>query len=210
MRLNRDELELELSKVQDFETSKIEYEQYMTPADIAATLVHIADMNGDLKKQIIVDLGTGTGMLALGVLLRGPKKVIGIDIDPNALFIAKKNRRILPTDMPVDWILGDVKNNPIKVENKSDVTVIMNPPFGAQRRHRNADRVFLEAASKIGSTSYSIHNCDSIEFIRTFVNSRGGKISQSYSIIMEIKNSQKYHTKEKKKIRAEAHRIVWK
>tara|TARA_B100000029_G_scaffold440865_1_gene458264 strand:+ start:286 stop:576 length:291 start_codon:yes stop_codon:yes gene_type:complete len=85
-------LELQLSKISDFENPDVRYEQYMTSAEVASTLVHMADMNGDIEGKIVVDLGAGTGMLAIGSALRNAKLVIGVERDENALSIAKKMR----------------------------------------------------------------------------------------------------------------------
>ena len=203
-------LELNLSRVSDFENPNIKYEQYMTSAEVASTIIHVADMNGDIEGKSIVDLGTGTGMLAIGAALRNPRKVVGIEKDKDALSIAKRNEDLVSPEVAVEWILADVKCVPIKMAGKEDVTGIMNPPFGAQKNHKYADRIFLEKISEISSISYSIHNCDSIDFIKTFVEGRGGVISHSYSVTMELKKSQRFHTKMRKKIETEVHRIRWK
>ncbi|WP_415487660.1 METTL5 family protein [Candidatus Hikarchaeum yamanae] len=202
-------LELNLSRVSDFENPNIKYEQYMTSAEVASTIIHVADMNGDIQGKSIVDLGTGTGMLAIGAALRNPRKVVGIEKDKDALSIAKRNEDLISPEVAVEWILADVKCVPIKMAGKDDVTGIMNPPFGAQKNHKYADRIFLEKISEISSISYSIHNCDSIDFIKTFVEGRGGVISHSYSATMELKKSQIFHTKMRKKIETEVHRIRW-
>ena len=137
-------LELNLSRVSDFENPNIKYEQYMTSAEVASTIIHVADMNGDIEGKSIVDLGTGTGMLAIGAALRNPRKVVGIEKDKDALSIAKRNEDLVSPEVAVEWILADVKCVPIKMAGKEDVTGIMNPPFGAQKNHKYADRIFLE------------------------------------------------------------------
>jgi putative methylase len=203
------ELEINLSKISDFENPNIKFEQYMTSAEVASTMIHMADMNGDIEGKIIVDLGTGTGMLAIGSALRNPRGVIGIEKDKSALLIAKRNVSTISQEIMVEWVLADVEHVPIKTVDKVDVTGIMNPPFGAQKSYKHADRNFLEKISEIASVSYSIHNGDSIGFIESFVEERGGVISHSYSVVMELKKSQKFHTKTRKEIEMEVHRIRW-
>ncbi len=45
----------------------------------------------DLKGKTVIDFGCGSGILSLAALLLGAEKVIGIDIDPQALQASKAN-----------------------------------------------------------------------------------------------------------------------
>jgi ribosomal protein L11 methyltransferase len=58
--------------------------------------------------QIVVDLGTGSGILALAARLLGAKRVIGIDSDPVAISTAKENARRNKIDN-VQFRLADVR-----------------------------------------------------------------------------------------------------
>lgn len=51
-------------------------------------------MKGRVKKETIVDIGTGSGILALAALKLGAKSAIGIDIDEAALKHARKNAKL--------------------------------------------------------------------------------------------------------------------
>lgn len=67
-------------------------------------------MHTHIYRQSIIDIGTGSGILALSSLLLGASSAIGIDIDPEALLHARKNnklnhlkatfRRSLPKKLP--------------------------------------------------------------------------------------------------------------
>jgi ribosomal protein L11 methyltransferase len=57
----------------------------------------------------IVDLGTGSGILALAAKLRGAKRVIGIDFDPIAISTAKENARLNKIDS-VTFQTADVRH----------------------------------------------------------------------------------------------------
>ena len=56
----------------------------------------------------LADLGTGTGILALAAKRFGAGRVIGIDIDPRAISIAKANARLNKIDN-ADFQLGDIR-----------------------------------------------------------------------------------------------------
>ncbi len=56
----------------------------------------------------LADLGTGSGILALAARRLGAGRVIGIDIDPKAISIAKTNARLNKIDN-VDFLLGDLR-----------------------------------------------------------------------------------------------------
>ncbi|MFC6906434.1 METTL5 family protein [Halalkalicoccus tibetensis] len=198
-------LERRLSRVRGFDEPRVELEQYPTPADVAAQLVHLADLQGDLEGTV-VDLGTGTGMLALGAALRTPERVVGLDADRGALATAQENeRRVDPSQGP-DWLLGDGGRLPLRL---SGATVLMNPPFGAQHGNRGADKRFLEGALEIADVVYSIHNAGSREFVESFVADNGGRVTHAYELALEIDRQFDFHDEESRTIRAECYRSSW-
>lgn len=54
------------------------------------------------------DLGTGSGILALAAKRFGAERVVGIDVDPKAITVAKVNARLNKIDN-VDFKLGDLR-----------------------------------------------------------------------------------------------------
>ena len=58
--------------------------------------------------ELVVDLGTGSGILALAAKRLGAKSVIGIDNDPAAISTAKQNARLNKIS-GVKFRLGDVR-----------------------------------------------------------------------------------------------------
>src|SRR6056297_2471717 len=155
-------LATKLGVVAGFEDPRLALEQYPTPPDLAAHVVHLADLHDDVDGRTVLDLGTGTGMLALAAALRGPARVLGVELDRAALTTATANERRVAASAPVHWIQADATRLPLAVPDP--VTVVMNPPFGAQDGNRNADRGFLEAASHVAAVSYSVHNAGSRSF----------------------------------------------
>jgi ribosomal protein L11 methyltransferase len=65
----------------------------------------------------LLDLGSGTGILALAAKCFGAKSVIGIDVDPVAIATAKENARLNKID-DLDFHLADVRrwNFPRKID----------------------------------------------------------------------------------------------
>ncbi len=71
----------------------------------------------DLQDKVVIDFGCGSGILAIAALKLGAKRVIGIDIDPQAITASRDNAQrnnvseqlelYLPEDLP-QGILADV------------------------------------------------------------------------------------------------------
>ncbi|SFS56966.1 METTL5 family protein [Halostagnicola kamekurae] len=209
-----------LEDVDDFRTPSADLEQYLTPAEVASHVCHLAALQGDLAGETVVDLGTGTGMLAIGAALCDAGRVVGIDVDKDALALARENARSVLSDHaadsdssaspskrpPIEWIRGDVTRHPLAV---NDVTVLSNPPFGAQRGNRHADRDFLETASSIADTSYTIHNEGSQEFVESYANDTGGTVTHAFRAAFSLSNRLEFHTEETRTLEAEVFRIEW-
>lgn len=200
-------LERHLSAAKRFHDPRIDLEQYATPPDIAAHLVHFIDLQGDISDCVVCDLGTGPGILAIGAAFRGPRSVIGLELDPEAIDIARDNERRIDPPRAVEWIRGDATHPPIRPRN--DMTVIMNPPFGAQRGNVHADRAFLESAAQIGRVSYSFHNAGSREFIESFASSNGGSVTAAMEVAFDLTHQFPFHEAEVTTIEAELYRICW-
>ncbi|MDS0298798.1 METTL5 family protein [Halogeometricum sp. S1BR25-6] len=200
-------LETQLSVVAGFENPRVELEQYPTPPTLAAHVVHVADLNGDVEGKTVVDLGTGTGMLTLGAALRGPARVVGVDVDAEALDTARENRVRVGTTTPIHWVRGDATRAPLCIDEP--VTVLMNPPFGAQRGREHVDRAFLETASKLADVSYSVHNEGSEEFVEAFAADEGGEVTHAFRATFSLDRQFDFHDAETKDIATEVYRIEW-
>jgi len=198
-------LERRLADIATFDDPRLDLEQYPTPADLAAHLLHDADLRRDLEGTVI-DLGTGTGVLALGAALRAPERVIAIERDADALATARENERVLEPPVPVVWIRGDATRPPLAVE---DATVVTNPPFGAQNGNRGADRAFLAAAADIAGVSYSVHNAGSEAFVESFAADRGGAVTHAFEARLDLDRQFAHQTEERETITVEVFRIEW-
>jgi len=201
------ELVQQLGVVAGFTDPTVELEQYRTPPELAAHLVHTADLQGDIERQRVLDFGCGTGMLALAAALRGPAAVVGVDIDPGPLSIARENEQRVGTTVPVDWVLGDVTRSGLCPADQT--TVLTNPPFGAQTDNEHADRRFLKTTAAVADISYSVHNAGSREFVEAFAGDEGGTVTRAYAAEFDLPRSFDFHRQDRRTIDGEVLRIAW-
>ena len=198
----------QLAVVAGFENPQASLEQYRTPPELAAHLVHTADLQGDIEGRTVLDLGCGTGMLALGAALRSPETVVGLDIDPAPLSTARRNERKVGSTTSVSWVRGDATAAPLCPE-QSATTVVMNPPFGAQRGNEHADRAFLQTAASVASVSYSVHNAGSEDFVESFAADAGGEVTHAFETAFDLPRQFEFHEDASRAISAEVFRIEW-
>ena len=208
------DLERFLSQMEPHPSPRASLEQYTASESVAATMVYLAAyMYGDIVGKRVLDLGCGTGRLALGCAFLGAESVIGVDIDRLAVRLAAENSAKLGFKANVGWIAGDVN----AVTGRFD-TVVQNPPFGVQKR--GADRVFLEKALQVADAVYSLHNhpftneplvrrlkanggllqVEPSPFLTQFIEAKGGKIKAVYALLLVMPRMFDFHTKTRTEI----------
>src|SRR3989344_7088742 len=151
--MNKKQIEIYLSKLSNIEDKNISLEQYQIEGDLAAEFLLF--VYEGINCKIVADLGCGNGILGIGALLLGAKKVYFIDIDNKSIDIAMKNCEKIDN---AEFLNIDVNKFNTRVD-----TVVMNPPFGVQ--NRKADKNFLLKAFEITENIYSIHKIGSEKFI---------------------------------------------
>ena len=186
--MKKKELEILLQKVPIYDYPNPYIEQYMTPANIAADIILTAFGFGDIEDKKVIDLGCGTGIFSYGAFIANAKEVIGIDIDEKVIDIAKNFAK--SNNLNIKYLVKNVKD----IENKCD-TILMNPPFGAQKSNRWADRGFLEKAFELSNVIYSLHLTKTIEFIEKMIASLDGEITFVKEYIFPIKHTYFFHKK---------------
>src|SRR3989339_765880 len=87
--MNKKQLEISLSKLDSLCNKNIKLEQYQLEGNLAAEFLLFA--LEDIKGKVVADFGCGNGILGIGCLLLGAKKVYFVDLDKNALNIAREN-----------------------------------------------------------------------------------------------------------------------
>ena len=196
-------LEMILQRISGYSHPRAALEQYQTPAPLAARLLYHALMKGDIKGKTVCDLGCGTGVLAIGAALLGADCVRGVDSDPQAVKGAIANAALL--DAEVAFIVADVRDAALPGLLGSCDTVIMNPPFGAQKAH--ADRPFIDLALSIAPVTYSIFNAGSTQFIKTYTAERA-EIDERVGGVFPIKRTFSFHTHDVQEIEVEILRLI--
>jgi len=203
------DLELFLSKIAPQPTPQAQLEQYTISESVASTMLYIAAYaNNDIIGKSVLDLGCGTGRLALGASYLGAKEVVGIDVDKRVIKTAVENSLKAGLAVNVQWAIGDIK----AIVGRFD-TVLQNPPFGVQTRQ--ADRAFLVKALELGHSVYSLHNHPETDwqlikqlkasggflqvppspFLERFIAKHNGSVKAVYAMLMTIPRIFDFHKK---------------
>ncbi len=160
------------------------------PCSGGARLLYEANRQGDIRGMRVVDLGCGTGILACGAALLGAGEVIGIDWDRGALAVARENAAALGCD--VTFLEADVSRSGADIPPAD--TVIMNPPFGAQRAH--ADRPFIDAGLASAEVVWGgIFNSGSRSFLESYIRGRA-VVDTEISATFPIRRTFAHHTRD--------------
>jgi len=198
--MKKRDLEIRLQQIPPPPNPKVHLEQYQTPAPIAADILYNAYILGDIKDNSIIDLGCGTGIFSVGASLLGAKSVTGIDIDAESIKIAK--HYATTHNLEIDYITSNITE-----QTKSTDTIIMNPPFGAQKSHKNADRIFLEVALSHSTITYSLHLSDTLDFLQKITAALDSTITHTKTYQWPLKAQYHFHEKLTKTITVDLLRI---
>ena len=184
-------LEMRLSGVKGFPSPSARDEQYLTPPDLAARLIFHAHSRGDIEGRRVCDLGTGTGILAIAAALLGAADVIGVERDHTALTVATENAEKF--GVTPRFIESDICDPDLASRIGPCDTAVMNPPFGAQKRH--ADRPFIDTALMIAPVVYGIFNAGSRGFVSSYLQGRA-EIVEVIGGTLSMKRAFSFHTRD--------------
>lgn len=107
-------------------------ESVLIPRPETEDLVHLITSGDKQKFQRIIDLGTGSGCIALALKKHFTEaRVTGLDFSTQALAKAEQNARL--NELEVFWVRGNIlhpENLPeISNQNESYDLVVSNPPY---------------------------------------------------------------------------------
>lgn len=202
--MTKKELSILLSRLKVFDKPEMKLEQHPTDSEIAGDALWFAFMQGDIKGKVIADLGCGTGILGLGALLLGAKKIFLVDIDAEAVEVAMQNKAFLEKEtgkkLNAVFSAGDVN----VFDEKVDV-VIMNPPFGT--KNKNIDTAFLLKAMDIANVIYSFHKASTKAYIDALISESKFETTHYQEYDFPLKMSMAHHTKKIERIKVALWRI---
>ncbi|NQV91222.1 methyltransferase [Candidatus Woesearchaeota archaeon] len=195
VRSQRD-LSRELTNLQLFENPQFKLEQYETPPHIAADWIWGMAQRSEVAGKIILDAGCGTGILGLGLLLMGARKIYFVEKDESAMKICMENYNKLKKEYEIgeaEFILHDITLFDAQVD-----VVVQNPPFGTKEIH--ADKAFLEVAFKSAPIVYSMHKYSTEKFVEAISKDFGFTITNKTRYEFPLKAKYEFHQKPVKNI----------
>src|SRR3989344_4344756 len=193
---SKKDLELVLSQLKGFTQSSFLLEQYSTPSSIAAEWIWSMALKGEAAGKIILDAACGPGILGLGLLLMGAKKVFFVDKDPKVMQICMDNYNTIKEEYEIstaEFIITDMS----LFDSQVDI-VVQNPPFGTKLEH--ADRGFLVKAFAVAPVVYSMHKYTTESFVSAIARDHGFVITDFWRFEFPIKATFAFHEKPVMKI----------
>ncbi|GAB4309300.1 MAG: METTL5 family protein [Promethearchaeota archaeon] len=193
-----------LQRFADYAKPRLELEQYSLDAVSAADVIYVAGFeHDDLVDKDVLDVGCGVGRLAGGALLFGASRVVGLDVDLDALRTARANLASLGNDLfaRAGLVQGDVATAAGLLRTPGDWTVLANPPFGVHSR--GADTKFVAPLLKLANKIYVLHlGTEKVrEFLARFYEDAGFHVDLVYEIDVVLPRTYRFHSKRRKRVR---------
>ena len=191
-------LEMRIQSIPKHPKPKVELEQYATPSVIASDLLWNALSLGDIEDKSILDLGCGCGIFSIGSALLGAKSSIGVDIDEDAIEMARECAKDFDAEN-IDFIVSDVCDLTDDLEVD---TIFQNPPFGSQRKADNgADLKFVKKAKNLSpDVLYSFHMASTEDFLINYYESLSFKITHIFRYSFPIPKLYEFHTHDSRNV----------
>ncbi|MFW3147127.1 MAG: METTL5 family protein [Thermoplasmatota archaeon] len=193
-------MEMLLSSLKDTDRPILGLEQYRTSSRIVCDMLYEALERGDIEGRSLMELGCGSAPFAIGAALLGARPVYGLDKDPVSLEFASWNIELVEKKTgsrpEIELLNGDITDPGLELPSVD--TVMMNPPFGSQRR--NADRPFVERAVSSSHAVYSIHNGNSMDFLKKLSGALEVRMEVLWDDQLELPHRYDHHRTERSKI----------
>lgn len=208
--MRKAELERALDAMPKHPSPAPQLEQYRTPPGIAADLLLHVHADAAIAGKRVLDLGCGTGPFAIGAALLGARLATGVDVDPQAVALAQQAATRAGVAERTWFITADVAAwHP---DAGAFDTVIMNPPFGAQKGNKHADRVFLERAAQAvrpAGTVWFLALERTESFLTAFAHELGAEVEKVAAWDYPLEATMAHHQRDVQQVRVGAYRMAW-
>lgn len=194
--MSKQTLAFELSKFKVFNDANHNLEQYSTDSEIAASILWDAQMQGWINGKSVIDFGAGTGILGIGCILLGAKKVVFVEIDQRSIDLLKENLEMLKANFDISSDISIIKSDIKNIDGNSLETadlVVQNPPFGT--KEKNMDSLFLEKAMLLSKRIITMHKTITKQFIDEFAERQGFQQFRYYAFNYPLKMTMPQHRK---------------
>lgn len=188
---SKKDLEIVLSKLKSFQKPSVELEQYATPSSIAADWIWNMALKREAAGKIFLDAAAGPGILGIGLLLMGAKKVYFLDKDKTIIKTCMENYEAVKKEYELgeaEFIIEDISLFDAEVD-----IAVQNPPFGTKEKH--IDKKFLETAFRVARIVYSMHKWTTKSFVEAICKDFTFKITDVWRYEFPIKAAFKFHEK---------------
>ena len=193
--------EIVLQAFAPFPSADPNLEQYPTPPGVAVRFLNMAA--GDVRGRRVVDLGCGTGILTVGAALLGASISIGVDVDAEALKVARRNLRLASEvfgSLNVAFVRGRIPDFHFRAD-----TVVMNPPFGMRRK--GSDALFLTTAMAGAGVVWTLLGRRSDPFVARLAEGMGFRWERVADIPFPLTRSMPFHRRDRVKIEVSVYRL---
>ncbi len=193
---SKKDLEIVLSRLKSFEKPSYQLEQYPTPSSIAAEWIWTMAMRSEVSGRTILDAACGPGILGIGLLLMGAKKIIFVDKDPKIIQTCQQNYNSIKDEYDIgeaEFITTDIQ----LIDLQADI-VVQNPPFGTKNEH--IDKLFLEKAFSTAKIVYSMHKYSTQKFVEAIAKDFNFTITNLWRYDFPIRATFAFHEKPVKNV----------
>jgi release factor glutamine methyltransferase len=138
---------------------------------------HVIEAALKLRARNMVDIGTGSGAIAITLALETGARVVGTDVSLAALRVAAENARRL--DANIDWVACDLAS---ALKSGSFDLVVSNPPYVPARDKSTLQREVREYEPEVALYGGD----DGLEIYRRLVPEAGRLLQPGGWLVMEI------------------------
>ena len=185
-------LAMRLSQLVELDEFSPILEQYQTEGQLAARWLSTINSESPLDGMKVVDIGAGNGILGLGAALLGASKVTLIEVDKQAVEIAKENSDAIAieTGCKIEVVEQKVVRWP---DNLDADIIIMNPPWGFQSK--GSDRILIEAALKSPAKIIHILHSADVKHPQAMAEELGWDVELKFVADFRLPMNMSHHTR---------------